>query len=293
MKKFRFYIFYYLLLSFFLLQCSSVKTNSENKHFIWKINSGKATVYLLGSIHLAKESLYPLEPLIESSFAESDNLVVELNIDKINPSELMKKVLYQDGNTLEANVSPEIYAKLKSMFDKNGIPRLVYEKAHPWFATVMLVNFELKANGYDEKNGIDQHFLNKADEKRILELESADEQLSLFNEFDKYSEEFVEYSLSDLKNTTEQVDELYEAWKTGNTKLFEQLIDVTTEDNPKLEVIFNKLIKERNIKMADKIAGYLESNEKYFVVVGAGHIVGKTGILNLLKEKNKYKIEQL
>ncbi|MBI5323994.1 MAG: TraB/GumN family protein [Ignavibacteriae bacterium] len=293
MKKFRFNIFYYILFSFILVQCSSVKTNTVNKNFLWKISSDKATVYLLGSIHLAKESLYPLNPVIENAFAESNNLVVELNIDKINPFDLVKKVMYQDDNSLEKNVSKEIYAKLKSMFDKNGVPEIAYAKAHPWFATVMLVNLELKANGYDEKNGIDQHFLNKADEKRILELETMDEQLSLFNEFDNFSAEFVDYSLNDLKNTTEQVDDLYHAWSTGNAEHFEKLIDVTTEENPKLEVVFNKLIKERNIKMAEKISGYLKSNGKYFVVVGAGHIIGKSGILSLIKEKNKYKVEQL
>ena len=292
MKKFRFYIIY-LLLSLLLVHCSTVNSTKTNKHFIWKISSGRSTVYLLGSIHLAKESLYPLDPVIESAFSESKNLVVELNIDKVDPKDLMKKVLYQDGNTLEANVTKEVYAKLKSMFGKNGVPELIYAKAHPWFATVMLVNLELKSKGYDEKNGIDQHFINKADEKRILELETVEEQLSVFSEFDNYSTEFIEYSLNDLNNTSEQVDELYDAWKSGNTKHFEQLIDITTDENPKLRIILDKLIKERNIKMADKITSYLESGDKYFVVVGAGHIIGETGILNLLKNKNKFKIEQL
>jgi len=293
MKKFRFSIFFLLIFSLLFVQCSSLKTNTEKKLFLWKITSAQSTVYLLGSIHLAKESLYPLDSIIESAFAESNNLVVELDVNKVNPMELMKKVMYQDENTLENNVSKEIYVQLKSMFDKHGIPAIVYGKAHPWFATVMLVNLELKASGYDEKNGIDQHFLNKADVKRILELESIDEQLSVFNELDKYPDEFVEYSLTDLKNTTEKVDELYEAWKTGNTKHFEQLIDIPTEGNPNLEKILKKLFDERNYKMTDKIINYLESGNKYFVVVGAGHIIGKTGILTLLKEKNKYKIEQL
>ena len=167
MKKFRNNIFFLLLFSLLFVQCSSIKTDTEKKLFIWKISSDNSTVYLLGSVHLAKESLYPLDNKIESAFAESDNLVVELDVNKVNPLELMKKVMYQDGNTLENNVSKEIYSQLKSMFDKHGIPAIAYEKAHPWFATVMLVNLELTASGYDEKNGIDLHFLNKADEKII------------------------------------------------------------------------------------------------------------------------------
>ncbi len=293
MKKFRYNIIYFIFFSFLFIQCSSLKTDTEKKLFLWKISSDNSTVYLLGSIHLAKESLYPLDNKIESAFSESDNLVVEINVNNVNPFELLKKVMYQDDNTLENNVSKEVYSQLKSMFDKHRVPASAYAKAHPWFATVMLVNLELASSGYDEKNGIDQHFLNKADEKKILELESMEEQLSVFSEFDKYPGEFVEYSLTDLKNTTEQVDELYDAWKSGDTKHFEKLIDIPTEGNPNLEKILKKLIEERNYKMTDKITGYLESGSKYFVVVGAGHIIGKTGILSLLKEKNKYKIEQL
>lgn len=293
MKKFRNNIFFLFLFSLLFVQCSSIKTNIEKKLFLWKITSENSTVYLLGSIHLAKESLYPLDNKIESAFAESNNLVVELDVNKVDPAELMKKVMYHDGNTLENNVSKEVYTQLKSKFDKLGIPAIAFEKAHPWFAIVMLVNLELKASGYDEKMGIDQHFLNKADEKRILELETMEEQLSVFNEFDKYPAEFIEYSLTDLKNTTEQFDELFQAWKTGDTEHFEKIIDIPTEGNPNLEKILKKLIEERNYKMTDKIINYLQSGNKYFVVVGAGHIIGKTGIINLLKENNKYKIEQL
>ena len=44
--------------------------------------------------------------------------------------------------------------------------------------------------------------------------------------------------------------------------------------------------------MVDKIEGFLENDEIYFVVVGAGHLVGENGIINLLEEKG-YITEQL
>jgi uncharacterized protein YbaP (TraB family) len=53
-----------------------------------------------------------------------------------------------------------------------------------------------------------------------------------------------------------------------------------------------KLVFERNKNIASKIEGYLKTKEHYFVVVGAAHLVGKDGIIEILKKKG-YLIEQL
>ena len=45
--------------------------------------------------------------------------------------------------------------------------------------------------------------------------------------------------------------------------------------------------------MTKKIEEYLTAKRTYFVVVGAGHLVGDKGIIELLKAKKKYKIDQL
>jgi len=59
-----------------------------------------------------------------------------------------------------------------------------------------------------------------------------------------------------------------------------------------LAPIVVKLFDERNMRMTSKIEGYLNSSGSYFVIVGAGHLVGKRGIVELLKNKG-YGVEQL
>jgi uncharacterized protein YbaP (TraB family) len=56
--------------------------------------------------------------------------------------------------------------------------------------------------------------------------------------------------------------------------------------------IFGKLFEERNLRMTSKIDGYLNSDGSYFVIVGAGHLVGKRGIIELIKSKGSV-VEQL
>ena len=43
--------------------------------------------------------------------------------------------------------------------------------------------------------------------------------------------------------------------------------------------------------MAKKIEKLFEENKKYFIVVGAGHLIGKDGIIDLLQKTGKYEIK--
>src|SRR5437660_11655919 len=51
---------------------------------LWKASSPTNTVYMLGSIHAGIKDMYPLPQSIESAFASSRVLAVELNIKNID-----------------------------------------------------------------------------------------------------------------------------------------------------------------------------------------------------------------
>ena len=288
-----------LLLLLAVLSITACSTTSElpkkGSHFLWKIESDNSTVYLLGSIHLAKPELYPLDSMIENAYDETDALAVELNVKKVNAMEMMKKAMYNDKTTLKDHLKPETYKLLKDIFDKMKFPALVYERMKPWMAVQAAMMATMHDSGYDEKSGLDVHFLNKAEttNKEILELESLELQLSLFDELESNSDAFVKYSLEDISNNMKQVEEMFAAWKTGDSKRMEAIITSETGKDSEFSGITEKMIDNRNIGMTEKIEGYLKTKRKYFVIVGAGHIVGEKGIVNLLKNKKKYKIEQM
>jgi uncharacterized protein YbaP (TraB family) len=57
-------------------------------------------------------------------------------------------------------------------------------------------------------------------------------------------------------------------------------------------VVIEKVFDERNVKMVDRIEAFLKAKDQYFVVVGAGHLVGPKGIVKLLEAKG-YQVEQV
>lgn len=267
--------------------------NSFSKNFLWEVKSNTTTIYLLGSIHVGKEGTFPLNSEIENAFDKSKNLVVEVDIDSVNPMSLMQYMVFQDTNTLESSLKPEVYNKLVKMFDEIGLPPLVYSKLKPWAAVMMAQQFSMKSDGVTAENGIDKYFMGKArGKKNVISLETAEYQMSILEEFDKISNEFVEYSLKDLKENSNQVDEMFKAWRNGDDAGIEKIINSEVEDFPSYKSIMEKLLYKRNINMSTKITEWLKGTDTFFVVVGAGHLVGERGIVNLLKKSKDYKIIQ-
>ena len=267
------------------------------KSFLWKIQSKTSTVYVLGSLHLAKKEIYPLSQKIENAFDQSDFLVVEANVNdikKIDIQKLMESAFYPANDALEKHVSPETFEWVKKETERLGIPLELLDKQKPWILAMTLVSLESIKLGLDPNLGIDKYFLSKAEgKKKILELESLDYQIRLLSGFSEKDQElFLIYTLKDLNVMEQEVGRLIQAWVSGDAQAVESILARSVSEDKRLSAILEKLIFERNRRMVAKIEDFLRTKETYFVIVGAGHLVGNQGILKLLGGKG-YLIEQL
>lgn len=83
------------------------------------------------------------------------------------------------------------------------------------------------------------------------------------------------------------------AWKKGDADTIEEeILKSALKENPEMKPFFEKLFDERNVKMAEKVGGYLKGKGSYYVVVGAGHLLGEKGIVKLL-QKQGFTVEQV
>ncbi|MCG7386226.1 TraB/GumN family protein [Paenibacillus sp. ACRRY] len=264
--------------------------------FMWEVESNGNTVYLVGSMHIADDSFYPLREEFEEAFAEADYLGVEIDISKAADEAQQKLILdlgsYQDGTTLKDHVSSETYTKLGDILKKNGLEPNALDAFKPWVAESTLASLKSVTAGYEASAGVDLYFIQKAIESKlpIIELESYESQLGMFNDFSKeLQEETLKATLDNYDVLDDSVNQMAEMWKTGND---EQLLDLTNNFSDNEE--YNKaMLIDRNIGMADKIDGYLKSDKKeeYFIVVGAAHYLGEHGIVKLLEDKG-YTVER-
>jgi len=279
-----------------LVSAQSAPSYSQ-KSFLWKVQSSRSTIYLLGSIHFLKDDVYPLNQTIENAYESSDQLVVEADINQLGNLDLKRladRAFYKSGDHIEKHVSPETYRLVKKESASLGMPAELIGMQKPWLLALSFQAMQLMRLGYDPQHGVDYHFLARAQgKKRILELESLDDQLNLLSGFsDKEQERFLLYTLKTLSSMDSQVGSMVRAWASGDAQAMESILSEASQLDASLAPIVGKLFDERNMRMTSKIEGYLNSNGSYFVIVGAGHLVGKRGIVELLKNKG-YGVEQL
>jgi uncharacterized protein YbaP (TraB family) len=288
-----------LFLLVFLLICSlyiSETSSQEQKSFLWKVQSTRNTVYLLGSIHLLKKEIYPLHRKIEEAFDRSGVLVVEADVTRLDPKilqKLMETAFYPENETLESHLSPETFSLVKNEFAEIGFPVELIQKQKPWLLALTISALSYVKMGLDSTYGIDMYFLSKTQgKKKILELESLEEQFQFLSQLsDREQESLLLYGLKSKNVIEKETNQLVQAWLAGDVRGMESILNRGIRQDPQLSSVYEKMIDERNRKMALRIEEFLGAGENYFVIVGAGHLVGDQGIPEILRRKG-YSVEQ-
>ena len=295
----------------------------DSKGLFWKITGEGLpnTVYLLGTIHFGDNSIYPFSKAMMKAFDESAYLGVEANVYTMSEDEISyiaQIQMIQDGGTIRDYISEETYELYKEAAEGFGLSAEVYDYIKPWAASLFIqqaiLSNETAANAISASLGMDMFFLTKAVSfyKNIVEIESIKYQLDLFDSFSKELQEMLLLSViapppaeeGEDALSAEEMAELIrafmaymlEAIRTGDADALTEIIMAEIDYSDPLMAEYNtKLIDMRNATMAEAIERYLADEEAegdFFVAVGAGHTVGETGIVNVLRSKG-YTVEFL
>ncbi|MCW8830104.1 MAG: TraB/GumN family protein [Gammaproteobacteria bacterium] len=271
---------------------------SEDRALFWRVDSAESTVYLLGSIHFADDSFYPLRKEIEQAFELSETLVVEVDINAPESMASFQRLMQEEGvyggdETLRDHLSRKTYEDLQGYLKELDVPLYLVEKQKPGIVVLTLAAIEAQRVGLNPEQGIDSYFLSRIkNNKKIVALETIDEQLRIFLDIED-ADALLQDSLHSLEELEEEMEILINAWKQGDEKAIYQLLFKDVVDgNAAIIDLYERLYFQRNIKMTGSIKNYLKQKGQYFVVVGGGHLVGDKGIVHLLKNAG-YRINRL
>jgi uncharacterized protein len=285
-------LFKVALVLFILFTASGVWAESS----VWVARSSKTTVYLAGSFHMLRASDYPLPAEFFTAYQDSRKIIFEVPPGETESPEHMGKFLseaiYNDGTTLKEHISSAAYAKAESFCKERNYPMEQYQILKPTMFVMTLTVLEMSRIGADPKKGIDIFFNEKAvqDGKATGSLETVDQQISLLTSMDASlgSDQILE-SMEELKQIEVMLGELLAVWRKGDEAKMEGLYIKDLKLYPKL---YQTLIVDRNNKWVRNIEGYLNGSENTMVVVGAAHLVGADGLVNLLRKRG-YKVVKL
>lgn len=282
-------MFKQVLIILITLSISSLSCAKEaRKGFFWAVKSKKATVYLLGSIHVGKKSMYPLPKHIEEAYKQSDIIVTETDFKEGSDMSVASKLLYPKDKTIADHISPESLKRLKEHLEKQGLPYMMFKQFKAWYTAFMIQYTAYEKAGYSLQWGIDHYFYNKAlqDQKGVDAIESVLDIDALFSSFsDEVNEKLLNYFIDDTNELEKTINDLYQYWNKNDLRGLENYIQKYINEQKELVPVFEKLIYERNDKMVKKINEYLKTDKTYFVIIGSGHYSGKRGIIKQLKDQ--------
>ena len=262
---------------------------------VWKVANGDKVLYLGGSSHLLRTEDFPLPTEFDMAFDASQEMVFETDINSVSNPEIvqlmMMKSLLPEGKTLKSLLSDKVYDELSKVCAENNIPMENVQNIKPAMLMSILEMVQIKKMGF-QPQGVDTYYFAKQMAKKgeWTHFESVEFQMDLLTTIgDGFEDEYVKYSLADMKNIEKELSILIDEWRKGNTKFISKKLKKSSKQFP---LVYNKMFTERNANWMPQIEQFLQDDKVEFVVVGLGHLVGKDGLLKLLKNKG-YKVEQL
>lgn len=266
------------------------------RNFIWKATGQQGVVYLVGSVHLLTADYYPLDPAFEQAFKAADLLVEELDMSEVlapsSQMQMLTRGMLPAGQTLDTVLSRETLAAVVRKLADLGMPVDPLKQFKPWFLSLTLQGLEWQKAGFDADLGLDKHFFDLAttEGKRVQGLETLAFQISRFDEMSmELQDRMLAETLKELETTKTSFTRMADAWRAGDAQNIEQFVlrDLKTEPQ-----MYQRLLVDRNRTWLPKIEALFSRPRPAFVVVGAAHLVGADGLLQMLKAKG-YTVEQL
>jgi uncharacterized protein YbaP (TraB family) len=264
-------------------------------HSLWKAEGKRSTVYLLGSVHVLKAENYPLPAVIETAFSNSVIAAFETDVAAMErldaQQKLLTKAMLPEGETLAGQLSPAVYASLSNHLVAVGLPAMLFERLKPGMAAMTLALLEIQKLGFDPTQGLDLHFSDRArkEGKEIVPLETVEFQIGLITDFSKEEGELlVKVTLEETDQLQSEVAALLKAWETGDAMNLEKILNEAAQKAP---AIFKRLLTDRNQRWVPRIEEWLAGDKNTIVIVGAGHLVGQEGVVELLRKKG-FKVTQ-
>ena len=260
---------------------------------VWMVSSSRANVYLAGSFHMLRSSDYPLPAEFFTAYKNSRKIIFEVPPDETgdpgNMGAFLSGAIYADGTTLKDHITQAAYAKTEKFCKEHNYPLEQYQIFKPAMFLTMLTVLEMNRIGADPQKGVDNFFKEKAlqDGKATGSLETVDQQLKILLSMDESmgSDQIIE-SIDEFKQIDTELGEYLAVWRKGDERRMEELF---IKDFKNYKKLYQTLIVDRNNKWMTDIINYLNGSGNTMIIVGAAHLVGPDGLVNLLRKRG-YKV---
>ncbi|MBC7587192.1 MAG: TraB/GumN family protein [Chitinophagaceae bacterium] len=259
----------------------------KEKTLLWKITSKDATApsYLYGTFHLLCPDDFNMPEAVQQVFHQTKQLYLEIDLDDpMMMAKMMKGIKMKDGHTLKEYMSAKDYDSCAKIFkEKTSLPLSMVASYKPFMLSSMLYPAMIGCQPIAFEKEFEK--MAKADSMEINGLETIEDQLAVFDKVPYSSQaKMLVKSLFDFDKGKQQFFEMVAKYKTKNVAALHDDISGDTELGN-----YEKMLLDKRNKNWIPVIAKAVAIKPTFIAVGAGHLGGKKGVINLLR-KQGYKV---
>lgn len=280
----------WLMLSLSYLALSA--QDSLQHSLLWKIsgNQLKEPSYLFGTIHMIPTEDFFLPKGTEECLRNSNAVVMELDLseagDLDNMMPVMEKIFMEGDTTLADLLSPEDYMFVSESLDKLGLPMMFFERMKPMFLSAMAspeMNPTQLQDGSVKSYELEFASLAKKYKKKVKGLETVAFQISVFDSIPyAVQARMLIQAMKSADDSEGSLKKLVQLYKSQNLNLLQ---DAIQDDSDGLRPYMSVLLNNRNQNWIPVMKEMMSQGSCFFAV-GAGHLAGESGVIQLLKKEN-------
>ena len=259
----------------------------------WEVASahpGGGHAWLLGSVHAGTPDLV-FDPAIDRAFAGSEALVIEADVTAIGGDgrgfveAMLKQATLPEGKTLDQILTKPAWDQLSAFLRERGQSPEALRRFEPWLVMTMVTAYYFAEAGLPPEGGVDLRFTTLAEKRKIpiVPLETPEFQLSLLDSLPLDTQSaMLEQLLAHETESRAEAMRVYDAWVLGDLDTIERTTTAGVDEDAKLREFHERVYVKRNQNMAAHIDELLAQPRTWFIVLGAGHMVGADAIPTLL-----------
>lgn len=255
---------------------------------LWKIDApGVKPSYLFGTIHSDDPRVTSLPESVTRAFDASGRFVMEAIIDGDGLVRMAEAMYFNDGRTLEQVIGKKLYSESVKALTARGIPAAGIEKQKPW-AVVMALSMPTPKTG--EYLDLVLETRGSRQDKPVAGIETIQEQIAVFDELPLPDQiALLEEAVHTQGEFANELEEMISAYLARDLASLAEMGNKHMAGDDRLyQTVTDRLLSRRNTRMADRLVPILKEGGA-FIAVGAAHLPGDGGLLNLI-EKAGYRV---
>ncbi|MDM0046951.1 TraB/GumN family protein [Variovorax dokdonensis] len=263
----------------------------QDRGFLWRIEKDGHASWLYGTLHLGRAPWVVPGPKTSSALQQSDTLALELDV--LDSESLQPLMSSGDPQRRVKVMTPERSKRLAALRKAACVdgPDNGIQKLSPILQATTLAGLSARADGLYADFGADVILAVTARKALVpvVALETASRQYAaLVPATTREEGEMLDQFMQQLESgeMRSQMLELARLWSDSNLQRlssYEQWCDCLNTALEKAQ--WKSLLDERNPHLADGIAAQHEKGRRVFAAVGALHMVGPNGLVNLLGQR--------